>query len=113
MKYGFREGGHRIFTCLNIASVPASEQCRFADSIEELCDCFVIINKQTNRKYICRQHGNKYYIENSSYGEYLMPADSKVYETYGCIWTDCGLTYMAKYIDGEWKLDWPNPYGFK
>ena len=69
MKYGFRDGGHRIFTCLNIASVPASEQCRFADSIEELCDCFVIINKQTNRRYICRLHDDKYYIENS--GNYI------------------------------------------
>lgn len=64
-----------------------------ADTIEELCDEFVVVDEENNHyvnelqvlHYICRKQKN--------------------YTIYGAIWTDKGLIYVAKLNDkGEWEL---------
>ena len=56
-----------------------------ADTIEELCDEFVVIVD------------GKHYIR--------VPASNPNFQTYGAIWTDKGLIYIAKMNDkGELEL---------
>ena len=68
-----------------------------ADTIEELCECFVGIYKdeeEINDKEIA------YFLENLSRENYFK-------EIYGAIWTDKGLIYVAKMNDkGELELLW-------
>ena len=62
-----------------------------ADTIEELCDAFVIINNEDEMEV----------IRNFKYAK-----DSCIYdELFGAIWTDKGLIYVAKMSDkGELEL---------
>lgn len=59
-----------------------------ADTIEELCDEFVAVDKETKKHLL-----------------FFSTTDSNVYEIYGAIWTDKGLIYVAKMNDkGEVEL---------
>lgn len=66
-----------------------------ADTIEELCDDFLLENKKTHWK------GHMPYHKSTIYNEILQ----RDYIIYGAIWTDKGLIYVAKMNDkGELEL---------
>ena len=70
--------------------VLCSDVIKYADTIEELCDEFVI-------------------IDNNGKPQVYSPFDLKYWKTdnslFGAIWTDKGLTYVAKMNDkGEFEL---------
>ena len=71
---------------------------RIADSIEELCDEFVVIQKDSKPYRPSLIYGvdiKKFYIENKHNN----------CEVYGAIWTQLGLFYQAKMNEkGEWEL---------
>ena len=72
----------------------AEEPIREADTIEELCERFVVIDKET-----------KEVISIVSFLEYAKLWSSCKYNIYGAIWTDKGLIYVAKMNDkGELEL---------
>ena len=67
-----------------------------ADTIEELCDEFVVLEKGKTKPFVhdiyCRDL-DRYIKENAT--------------IYGAIWTDKGLIYVAKMNDkGEFELLW-------
>lgn len=74
------------------------KEYRLADTIDELCDCFVAIGK---KHYIWdKQHclGLTFEQVKQSYSAYD-------FEIYGAIWTDDGLIYVAKMnANGELEL---------
>lgn len=68
------------------------EVLKQADNIEDLCDGFVLVDKELNHKTIIA----------SSKGF----ASSNDYELYGAIWTEWGLKYVAKMNQyGEMELN--------
>lgn len=70
-----------------------------ADTIEELCDSFVVSLKEVN--------GHVSYDNNSKWQYELLKkkADLDKCDIYGAIWTDKGLIYVAKMNDkGELEL---------
>ena len=64
------------------------EPIREADTIEELCDRFVVMEKET-----------KEVISIVSFLEYAKLWSYCKYNIYGAIWTDKGLIYVAKMND--------------
>ena len=67
---------------------------KFADTIEELCDEFVII-LGNGKRIITKKHNFKYYFDRNY----------KIIKIYGAIWTDKGLIYVAKMNEkGELEL---------
>ena len=67
---------------------------KIADTIEELCDLFVMANKSTNKYkiYACLINAN---------ADYMFHCEN----IYGAIWTDKGLIYVAKMNEeGELEL---------
>lgn len=77
-----------------------------ADTIEELCDEFVVI--RNNDKYVCDYIGEEPYylaIEHDGDGHYFSKKELLDLIVYGAIWTDKGLIYVAKMNDkGELEL---------
>ena len=64
-----------------------------ADTIEELCDVYVVIDKTTNYHTV-----DKYPYD-------IIINGKEDYEIYGAIWTNKGLIYVAKINDkGELEL---------
>ena len=65
-----------------------------ADTIEELCDEFVIVHKELNGNHTVHRYN------------WLGKSEHKAgNEVYGAIWTDKGLIYVAKMNDkGELEL---------
>ena len=59
-----------------------------ADTIEQLCDEFVLVDKMTGKH--CLDDINDYYYLKEEVDEY---------EVFGAIWTDKGLIYVAKMND--------------
>ena len=64
-----------------------------ADTIEELCDRFVVMDKET-----------KEVISIVSFLEYAKLWSYCKYNIYGAVWCECGLKYVAK-LDEEGKLE--------
>ena len=64
-----------------------------ADTIEELCDRFVVMDKET-----------KEVMNIVSFLAYAKLWASCKYNIYGSIWTDKGLIYVAK-LDDKWDLE--------
>ena len=62
------------------------KNCKIADTIEELCDEFVFITSK--RKFINKMDFKRI--------ELLFGKEEELLETYGAIWTDKGLIYVAK-----------------
>ena len=83
-----------------------------ADTIEELCDGFVVINRFNKRKYLYSKKGFIKRVErNNTYNRDKNTYQDKLehlldYNTiYGAIWTDKGLIYVAKMNEkGELEL---------
>ena len=74
-----------------------------ADTIEELCDAFIM---NSNNSRFCAYHTHHYYQtfnEAKDFFKKYPELTSK--EVYGAIWTDKGLTYVAKMNEkGELEL---------
>lgn len=84
-KYELKKNGEHI-------SYIHCKDCQLADTIEELCDEFVI--KGTNWQQIIDLESARYNLKR--------PTKLKVY---GAIWTEKGLIYVAKMNDkGEFEL---------
>ena len=72
----------------------AEEPIRESENLEELCDRFVVIDKET-----------KEVMNIVSFLAYAKLWSSCKYNIYGSIWTDKGLIYVAKMNDkGELEL---------
>ena len=67
-----------------------------ADTIEELCDRFVVMDKET-----------KEVMNIVSFLAYAKLWSYCKYNIYGAVWCECGLKYVAKLDDkGELELIW-------
>lgn len=76
--------GNRITMCQE-----PKELCKVADTIEELCDCFVDYCEEDDSHLVSTEK----------------PIRRRNHEIYGAIWTDKGLIYVAKINDkGELEL---------
>lgn len=75
----------------------AEEPIKEADTIEELCDEFVIIRKEENLHTTLRN----YSLEDL---HILKDRQEHNCEVYGAIWTSKGLIYVAK-MDSEGNLE--------
>ena len=74
----------------------AEEPIREADTIEELCDEFVIHRKETNYNFVWNKERN--------IGFYYFCSWPEKYDVYGAVWVDGkGLIYVAK-MDSDGKL---------
>ena len=76
-----------------------------ANTIKELCDCFVYIDKRLpNSRPKIYYEWDKLFFENQFEEELGLDRDEC--EVYGAIWTDKGLIYVARKIEeyGEWVL---------
>ena len=72
------------------------EVIKYADTIEDLCDAFVMAHLK-NKRY--------YYARYESINELQdIARTNKELTIYGAIWTDKGLIYVAKYNNGEFTL---------
>ena len=97
----------QIGTRCHFSATLNSEVIKTADTIEELCDEFVIIRRDDNTFALA-----KYYPNDKTF--YVKTADEEVslseclmygYEIYGAIWTSKGLIYVAKMNEkGELEL---------
>jgi len=109
MKY-FRTKDGRMFECFDdgiIADFDTPRPTYVADdyilkqanTIEELCDEFIYVNKEKDIKCFCLLHQP---ITTIYYGAQLEDVETKKLindkniEIYGAIWTDKGLIYVAK-----------------
>lgn len=73
-----------------------------ADTIEELCDEFVIIERYGEKRYF---HRDKKSFIKDYIGDKHIDMVLRYYTIYGAIWTDKGLIYVAKMNkDGELRL---------
>ena len=68
---------------------------KIADTIEELCDIFVLDNVIPCLIHLSKTKGYYYYYGDSDKKSCLMPIYEE-YKIYGAIWTDKGLIYVAK-----------------
>lgn len=64
------------------------KNCKQTDTIEELCDEFVVVNLKYNT--------HRFYDKTKSDWTLQTYACSPTHIVYGCIWTDKGLIYVAK-----------------
>lgn len=72
----------------------ATDVIRYSDTIEKLCDCFVGIYKDEEE---IEDKEISYFLSNLANENYFK-------EIYGAIWTDKGLIYVARYVEGELVL---------
>lgn len=90
---------HKGYGCNLLYDKQDLKKFKQADTIEELCDTFVIWDSGNNELLTFIRHTNihfKHFVEN---------AKRKVVKIYGAIWTDKGLIYVAKMNDkGELEL---------
>ena len=75
-----------------------TEELPQADTIEELCDMFVVVDKERHIQLSNVEDTNKECLKRDFFV-------SNNYIVYGAIWTDKGLIYVAKMNEqGEWVL---------
>ncbi len=65
------------------------ESVKQADTIEELCDEFVIVNRNSKTPYLLEDWQTQSLLKQRAKPDYII-------EIYGAIWTDKGLIYVAK-----------------
>ena len=81
-----------------IRIVYGSEVISQSESIEELCDEFVVIRDDTKINQLVRRDGINYLKE-------MMKEDKRIIAIKGAIWADWGLKYVAKLNDnGKMEL---------
>lgn len=83
-----------------------NEVIKQADTIEELFDRFVIVFTHSNNEFCYRNDFFK--IGDALYFIDLYKSRCKILNTYGAIWTDKGLIYVAKMkgILPNGEIDW-------
>ena len=82
----------------DMAFIVRSQVNREADTIEELCDEFVVIRDTTKITQLVRADDIDYLKE-------VMESDKRIIEVKGAIWTEWGLKYVARMNnDGKLKL---------
>ena len=87
---------HELVYCKNNQIVLSCNIIKQSENIEELCDRFVVMDKET-----------KEVISIVSFLEYAKLWSYCKYNIYGAIWTDKGLIYVAKMNDeGDLVLIW-------
>ena len=80
--------GETTFSCWDINHTKAFNNWHIvkqADTIEELCDEFVVIHKELNGNHTIHK-----------FISYLTNEQKAGNQVYGAIWTDKGLIYVAK-----------------
>jgi hypothetical protein len=76
-----------------------------AETIEELCDEFVLIEHYSDREDIHHHYRDKKSFIEDYIGYEHIDIVLRCYTIYGCIWTDKGLIYVAKMNEnGELEL---------
>lgn len=105
MKYVRTKDGIMVFTDLPYDIDDSGNQSykgmKIADTIEELCDRFVIEYKQHNEQHILKTflRAERNFLRDKMYEL------NHIKNLYGAIWTDKGLIYVAKMNDkGELEL---------
>lgn len=87
---------YRGFTCYDYEEI-----IQEADTIPELCDEFVVIEKDNNQHKVFNKKGSDVFFVKDEHIDYFI----KYYDFYGAIWTDKGLIYVAKMNEnGELEL---------
>lgn len=89
------------------------EKCKISDTIEELCDDFLLVNwKEHEKPLLCNYQKEKnaiYYIDEHGLNMLYVPnlLKSKIV-IYGAIWTPKGLIYKAKMkgVLPNGEIDW-------
>lgn len=78
--------------------VPKTSIIAQADTIEELCDEIVIVNRNSKTPYLLEDWQIQSLLKQKVKPDYIT-------KIYGAIWTDKGLIYVAKMNDkGELEL---------
>ena len=78
-----------------------------ADTIEELCDEFVLIKKGKPELFVRNNDEIVKHCAFESFVKFNLPHSNKITDIYGAIWTDKGLFYVAKMNEkGELELLW-------
>lgn len=81
-----------------------------ADTIEELCDMFILDNEKFGKEFYYNKNGRLEHYRDSYYSFRLKDVKENKIELgncnlYGAIWTDKGLIYVVKMNDkGEFEL---------
>lgn len=73
----------------DMAFIVRSQVNREADTIEELCDEFVVIRDNTKINQLVRADDINYLKE-------MMKEDKRIIEVKGAIWCELGLKYVAR-----------------
>ena len=85
---------HELVYCKNNQIVLSCNIIKQSENIEELCDRFVVMDKETKEVM-----NIVYFLEYAKLWSYCK------YNIYGAIWTDKGLIYVSKMNDkGELEL---------
>ena len=84
---------HELVYCKNNQIVLSCNIIKQSENIEELCDRFVVMDKET-----------KEVISIVSFLEYAKLWSYCKYNIYGAIWTEWGLKYVVK-LDDKGKLE--------
>ena len=88
----------RTFEGASIRIIYGSQIINQADTIEELCDEFVVIRYSTKINQLVR-------TDNINYLKEIMKEDKRIVEVKGAVWTEKGLIFVARVNDkGEWEL---------
>jgi len=82
------------------------EECKFADEIEDLCDRFVLVDKDDEGPIEQELIGKRYRAMLDELRFRISTGcDPRKLDFYGAIWTDKGLIYVAKMNEkGEFEL---------
>ena len=81
-----------------MAFITKDQVIKQAETIEELCDEFVVIRDGTKTNQLVR-------TDNIEYLKEMMKEDKRIVEVKGAVWTDKGLKYVARLVeDGGLEL---------
>lgn len=92
------EEEHRYWNGANCYSFEECEIIKQADTIEELCDEFVIKPKNDMKNWLAFGVNTKHLKES------IYNLNYPIKEVYGAIWTEKGLIYVAK-MNNEGELE--------
>ena len=84
---------HELVYCKNNQIVLSCNIIKQSENIEELCDRFVVMDKET-----------KEVMNIVSFLAYAKLWSYCKYNIYGAVWCECGLRYVAK-LDDKGKLE--------
>lgn len=83
---------HELVYCKNNQIVLSCNIIKQSETLEELCDEFVVIRNSTRINQLVRTDDINYLKE-------MMESDKRIVVVKGAIWTEWGLKYVAKMND--------------